>query len=589
MPGITGFTKGTGNRKRMMNVAADMQDFMTHKPFYVKEPVFEDEYVCAARSFIGVAQKERQPYVSDDVYIWFDGEMYNQREPAGDTTRTDPQIVCEQYRTNKNWSFLKKYQGFFSAVVYDKKQKKIHLISDRYGFRHLYWTVSGGRLVWGSELKVFILVPGFSPLFDTDAIGEFLTIGHIIGDHTFIQNVEMLSASTALTYDLADSSVVRQRYWWWDEIKSPERSELTNDELLELGKLFIKGVERRVRPDERIGITLSGGLDSRAILAAIPEGHKHLHALTFGKEGSADVIIARKIAKMKGAVHHIVHLDTANWFYPRLKGIWYTDGHSNLLEMHGMVEEFKDRDYIDIFLGGAGGGLVGQHRMFEIETADYYIYKKYPKLKTKRDIADKLFNYIYNLGHSHIFHVDFFMKNTTMYGLRLGLTDGTERRMPLMDNDFQESVFTVSVNERKRNYMYERMLLINFPKYYKKIPRQSTGLTIGPPTIKKKILARLMKYKKNTKSFASKFGFKVKIDKKYIADYPNWLRSEEVSSFIKETLDSPDARYADLVPKEDAITLYDKHMAGEDVSVELARYVTLEVWLRQLLDGKYRP
>jgi asparagine synthase (glutamine-hydrolysing) len=178
--------------------------------------------------------------------------------------------------------------------------------------------------------------------------------------------------------------------------------------------------------------------------------------------------------------------------------------------MHGMVEEFKDRDYIDIFLGGAGGGLVGQHRMFEIETADSYIYKKYPKLKTKRDIADKLFNYIYNLGHSHIFHVDFFMKNTTMYGLRLGLTDGTERRMPLMDNDFQESVFTVSVNERKRNYMYERMLLINFPKYYKKIPRQSTGLTIGPPTIKKKILGRLMKYKKNTKSFASKFGFKVK-------------------------------------------------------------------------------
>jgi hypothetical protein len=79
---------------------------------------------------------------------------------------------------------------------------------------------------------------------------------------------------------------------------------------------------------------------------------------------------------------------------------------------------------------------------------------------------------------------------------------------------------------------------------------------------------------------------KLKIDKKYIADYPNWLRSEEVSSFIKETLDSPDARYADLVPKEDAITLYDKHMAGEDVSVELARYVTLEVWLQQIARRK---
>jgi asparagine synthase (glutamine-hydrolysing) len=91
-----------------MNVAADMQDLMTHKPFYVKEPVFEDEYVCAARSFIGVAQKERQPYVSDDVYIWFDGELYNQRELVNDdTTRTDPANRMRTVPDKRKLEFLK--------------------------------------------------------------------------------------------------------------------------------------------------------------------------------------------------------------------------------------------------------------------------------------------------------------------------------------------------------------------------------------------------------------------------------------------------------------------------------------------------
>ena len=73
----------------------------------------------------------------------------------------------------------------------------------------------------------------------------------------------------------------------------------------ELGRLFIDAVNRRCN-QKGIGVCLSGGLDSRAILAAMPNRQEPIHTITFGKRGCDDIRIASKVAKIKGASHHVV-------------------------------------------------------------------------------------------------------------------------------------------------------------------------------------------------------------------------------------------------------------------------------------------
>jgi asparagine synthase (glutamine-hydrolysing) len=589
MPGLAGITKGVGTTVLMHPVIQRMQDSITYNSSYIKDPIFEDESICATRSSVGVLQREKQPYVSGDVYVWFDGELYNRQTQNSCTEETDPELVCTHYTQFGSWNFLKNYDGLFSIVIYDKKQRKIHLISDRYGFRHLYWAGLQDKFIWGSELKLFFEIPGFSPEFNVDALNEFVIIGTVIGDHTFVKNIELLPAATVVTYDIVNKMIKRDRYWWWDEISGDERSSLTDEEIRELGRLFTQGVERRIRHNERIGITLSGGLDSRAILAAVPDSYKPLYAITCGEEGSADVVLAKRAAKVKGAIHRIITIDKRNWFFPRLDGIWITDGHTSMLTMGAMNTDRPAKQYFDIFLTGAGGdGVFGGKPLIELDKAAALIEKTYPLLSDNKQVTDIYLNYMLELGSPHIVYIDRYMKNLTMYGLRLGIADGLEPRLPFMDNDLQEQLFKIKVSERKHASMYERMLLLCFPEYYKKIPRQSTGIPIGPPTFSKKIRYRYMKLKRSITLRSSKLGIKVNSGKKDFTDYENWMREKDISTFIENLLKNSKSIYSDYLLGDKAILYFQRHLAGENHSAILARFITVEIWLQQVVNGIYR-
>jgi len=198
----------------------------------------------------------------------------------------------------------------------------------------------------------------------------------MVGDETWLRGVELVPAATVITWDIASASIARKhRYWWWNEIK-PLTGKIDEDLLTEeLGRLFRGAVARRSSGSKTIGLTLSGGLDSRAILAAMPGG-RSLHAVTFGKKGCGDILIASRAARVKGAAHHVAEMNSANWLEQRCNGVWWTDGQFNLLHMNALaglplMSQLYDIS-LDGFLGDAvlGGSYISDREAGVVEKID---------------------------------------------------------------------------------------------------------------------------------------------------------------------------------------------------------------------------
>jgi asparagine synthase (glutamine-hydrolysing) len=551
MPGLAGFI---GDFEQGASILIQMQKFLHHKDFYKDDECLYDGLVGCTRSHTNIIQKESQPYIYNDVFIWLDGEFYNQDELLDNfaSSKTDPEVLLELYTAHDPLDFLKKIDGIFSAVIYDKKKQQVFLVTDRYGLRHLYWSNTNGVLSWSSEVKAFLACPWIIPTVNTDSVHDFFSIGYLLEDRTWFNEVELLPSGSVLRYDLRTQSTTQKRYWWWDEIK-PLQGRIDERELAEeLGRLFIESVKKRCRSGEKVGLTLSGGLDSRAILAAMPDTGHPIHAVTFGKTGCDDVRIASQVARMKGAVHHVETIDDQNWILPRIEGVWWTDGQFDLLHMHGIESLLSQSQRMNISLNGfLGDAILG---------GSYFNDARWSTIQ-KFENRGKKFIVFGPITISKIMNC----------------------RIPFFDNALMELTVSIPESLRQNSYIYNKMLLMSFNNYYKDIPWQNTGLPINSSPQKVKIhsffnrvkgkLGRMTGLSSGTKSYSN---------------YPDWIRTNPGKNIFTSFLNDKNALYAEFIDPKKVESDLQLHMNGANKSDNLCRYLTFELWLQQVYNKKFR-
>ncbi|GJL67431.1 MAG: hypothetical protein NPIRA06_00660 [Nitrospirales bacterium] len=550
MPGLIGFTSLSPRTDYGKSVRLDaldrMREALTHRDWLVSDELFCDERVCATRVDTHLLQPDPQPYRSGDLYVWLDGELYT------GSNATDPAFLADGFCDNIDLSFLCKLDGYFTAAVYDKSGSKIHLLTDRYGFRQLYWTVAEDQLWWGTELKAALHLPGFQPRVDRDALSQHLARGYPPGDKSLIQNIELIPEGTILTWDLLTGESTSQRYWDWDRVGNITLPNDPREMLEEWGRLFVRAVEKRSM-NGRVGVMLSGGLDSRAILAAMPDSISPLHAVTFGIRDAADVRIAARAAAVRGAVHHVQELTVHNWLAPRFEGVWWQDGHLNLIAMHGMGGFDERREWFDINLSGFLGDVT-MGGSYSRKTGDHEI------------------DLIRNRGRRFI-----------AYGLK-SATTYFENRIPFFDNDLLEYTLSIPESQRARDHVYADMLLMRFPDLFKKIPWQETGVPITWP------LPVAYQFKR-WQSLFNRALHKVGVGgtgHTQFADYNEWLRQDPAKSQISNILTSKDAIYPEYVDRGIVIRMWEELQRGVPRCLEVGLYATLEIWLQQFFNARYR-
>ncbi|CAL2071615.1 Asparagine synthetase (glutamine-hydrolyzing) [Streptomyces murinus] len=261
-----------------------------------------------------------QPLVSDDgsLVLVANGEVYNHRElaaalPGGARMRTgsDCEVLLHLYR-HHGLDFLRDVRGMFALILWDRNTNQLILARDRFGIKPLYYHRDDARIVLSSEIKGLFADPATPRRFDWErslatpllaAAGTF----NEAPPTTWFEGVELVPAATVVRLDLADGRTTEHRYW-----ELPEDADEGADarELIgRYGEILEHSVQECVTADTELGLFLSGGIDSSAVLALAGDRRAGMHtftALTGGTADNGDAEHAAWIARELGVPNHQV-------------------------------------------------------------------------------------------------------------------------------------------------------------------------------------------------------------------------------------------------------------------------------------------
>lgn len=579
MPGIYGFSITESNSAEMLE---KMTDAMYLYDYFKKDELFSSNQVSASRVHLGKIGEQNSPLNQNDVSVWIEGEVYNLSEIEAEfglaADISFAEALVKVYLDGKLNQFLNKIDGYFCAALFDAKAQNIKLISDRYGMRMLYWYFHNDQFAWASEVKGILALNDVDKTIDPTSFDCFMDLGYLLGEHTWFEQIKLINPATVLTFDLNQKSIHQEYYWKWSEIKP---SRLTFDQAVdELGHRFIKAVKRRFNPNEKIGIALSGGLDSRAIFAAVHHLYPDYkgYAFTFGVDGCDDITIAKQVVRKTDWDYKEFHFTDKNWFEPRIEKVWNTDGMKDMMHMHG--GEFIDEvsSHIDVNLNGYLGDAIFGGSYFK---NGGQLNKRICKNLAVKYYGPHIKESFVTSDFFDIDHIDpyLFMSRGRRL-INMGTVNGLialDQRKPFFDNECVELIFSLPDEYRLNNKLYAAMLQKFFPEFFKSIPWQKTG----KPAAEHRVTLAKRAFNKGLRILKSLLGSK---DTKNYTDYAQWIRSEVVANQLIELLDSKNARYTQLATLDLKEKFLMPHLNNKVVnhSNEILRIATIELYLRQL-------
>ena len=205
--------------------------------------------------------------------VTYNGEIYNYKELRaelehagyGFRTRTDTEVILRAYQ---HWGeeCLQRFNGMWSFALWDRERQSLFCARDRFGVKPFYYALHDGRLHFASEIKQLIHGAGLPRVANARAVYHFLDRGlHDYSSDTFFEDIQQLPGGHALRLRLADTlQPIVYRYWELRVQPLPKMS--VEDACEEFQAHFRRSVSLRMRSDVPVGASLSGGLDSSAVL-----------------------------------------------------------------------------------------------------------------------------------------------------------------------------------------------------------------------------------------------------------------------------------------------------------------------------------
>jgi asparagine synthase (glutamine-hydrolysing) len=259
----------------------------------------------------------RQPISNADESAWivFNGEIYNFRDlretlqahGRAFRTRSDTEVVLKSYEAFGD-ACLERLRGMFAFALWDRRQRRLLLARDRLGKKPLYYWHRDGLLLFASELKALLCHPAVARSLDWDALHHYLAFGYTPRARSIFADIAKLPPGH--TAVLADGRLRLARYWALpggsgataERIAPADAPALVRHELREAVRL-------RLESDVPLGVFLSGGIDSSAIVACMREvtGQRiATFTVGFGPRASSydELPYARMVARRFETDHH---------------------------------------------------------------------------------------------------------------------------------------------------------------------------------------------------------------------------------------------------------------------------------------------
>lgn len=261
-----------------------------------------------------------QPMINEDggLAIVFNGEIYNHGEhrrwleSRGHRYRgrADTETIIHLYEEYGE-DCVHYLRGMFAFAIWDEARGRLFMARDRLGIKPLYYTLAGGTLIFGSEIKSIVAFPGVKSEVDPLALSHYLTFMVPPAPLTMFRGIRKLPAGHRMTIDAGGEVRVAQ---YWNAATAAEQYAPSDQQWAErLLELLKESVRLRLMGDVPIGVLLSGGVDSSLIAALMAEAsEKPINTFSVGFKDYPrynELDYAREIAARVGAVHREVMID----------------------------------------------------------------------------------------------------------------------------------------------------------------------------------------------------------------------------------------------------------------------------------------
>ncbi|HYR44190.1 MAG TPA: asparagine synthase (glutamine-hydrolyzing) [Terriglobia bacterium] len=265
----------------------------------------------------------KQPIFNEDgsVVVVFNGEIYNFADLTADLisrghqfrTRSDTETIVHAYE-EYGVECMKDFRGMFAFAIWDRRQKRLLLVRDRLGIKPVYYYAGKDFFVFASEIKSLLQHPGVPREVDHQAVDLYLALRYVPGPRTMFKNIFKLQPGHWMTVD--KTGIKSEKYWDIDYGKQASGSDSPEEYVEEFARLFEESVRLRLISEVPLGVFLSGGLDSSAMLAMMSKitGGERVKTFSVGYEtrGPAEaeakdaneLSYARQAAAHFGAEHH---------------------------------------------------------------------------------------------------------------------------------------------------------------------------------------------------------------------------------------------------------------------------------------------
>jgi asparagine synthase (glutamine-hydrolysing) len=354
---------------------AEMAARLTHYDWYQENSHWDEGAgVGLGRVSLGLDDGSAQPAANEDASLWvmMDGEIYDYevhrrrllREGHHFKSDCQAELLLHGYESGGK-DFFRGLHGKFVAAIWDSRKRQVILANDRFGMRPLYYATLPGRLLFASEIKALLADAEVSRQSNLRGIAQFFTFGHLLGEDTLLDGVRLLPAAGWLTYDLNAKRVTLERYHRLGA--TPGAGIITKAQVLDrVDEAFGNAMTRCTAGSGRLGLALSGGLDSRTILAAM-DPERPLTTVSIGMAGARDHLSAAEMARLTGRPHHqcLLGEDFLTRFDQHLRHmVRLTDGHylSQCIVMP-TLPVYRDLG-IDVLLRGHAGELMHMHKAY---------------------------------------------------------------------------------------------------------------------------------------------------------------------------------------------------------------------------------
>jgi asparagine synthase (glutamine-hydrolysing) len=248
-----------------------------------------------------------QPLFGADerLAITFNGEVFNYREareklPGPWKTKSDTEVFLRAYE-KLGIEGLELLTGMWGAAIWDGRDKKMIVVRDRLGKKPVYYAkLDDGGYAFASELRALLLHPDVARELDPTALDQLLTYRYVPAPRTMFKTIKKLQPGHVAV--ASDTGLKIIKYW----SPKPEQKKIDDREAEDLFlKAFDRAVALRMVSDVPVGIFLSGGVDSAAVLDAMKTRGVHAFTVAFsGGEADDEIPFAKETAELYGAIHH---------------------------------------------------------------------------------------------------------------------------------------------------------------------------------------------------------------------------------------------------------------------------------------------